>query len=115
MAEGKDMTDMRALIASLGDQMTEALSVSVERAPTKKGSFRGVAVLGMGGSGIGGAILADMLREGCSVPFMAVSDQTLPGWVDSSCLVVASSYSGNTEETLAALGEAGSAVAPLRR
>ena len=106
MAESKDMTDMRALIASLGDQMAEALSVSVERAPTSNGPFRGVVVLGMGGSGIGGAILADMLREGCPMPFMAVSDQTLPGWVDSSCLVVASSYSGNTEETLAALGEA---------
>ena len=107
MAESKDMTDMRTLIVSLGDQMADALSVSVERAPKAKGPFRGVVVLGMGGSGIGGAILADMLREGCPMPFMAVSDQTLPGWVDSSCLVVASSYSGNTEETLAALGEAG--------
>lgn len=64
MAESKDMTDMRTLIVSLGDQMADALSVSVERAPKAKGPFRGVVVLGMGGSGIGGAILADMLREG---------------------------------------------------
>ena len=106
MAEGKDMTDMRGLIVGLGDQMAEAIAVQVERAPTMNGSFRGVVVLGMGGSGIGGAILADMLRTGSQAPFMAISDQTLPGWVDSSCLVVASSYSGNTEETLAALEEA---------
>ena len=65
MAESKDMTDMRALIASLRDQMAEALSVSVERPPSSNGPFRGVVVLGMGGSGIGGAILADVLREGC--------------------------------------------------
>ena len=42
MAESKDMTDMRALIASLGDQMAEALSVSVERTPTRTGRFVGL-------------------------------------------------------------------------
>jgi glucose/mannose-6-phosphate isomerase len=37
---------------------------------------------------------------------MAHADQGLPGWLDEECLVVASSYSGNTEETLAALAMA---------
>ena len=98
--------NMRLLIAGLGTQMNEALNVAVERRPGTPPAFRGVAVLGMGGSGIGGAVMADMLSSELRIPFVAVSDQVLPGWVDASCLVVASSYSGNTEETLAAAEEA---------
>ena len=97
---------MRQLIEGLGAQMAEALTVSVTRAPSDPTPFRGVVVLGMGGSGIGGAVLADMVRATSPTPVQAVSDQVLPGWVDADCLVVASSYSGNTEETLAALNEA---------
>ena len=97
---------MRQLIEGLGAQMAEALKVSVTRAPSDRTPFRGVVVLGMGGSGIGGAVLADMVRATSPMPVQAVSDQVLPGWVDADCLVVASSYSGNTEETLAALNEA---------
>ena len=97
---------MRQLIEGLGAQMAEALKVSVMRPPADRKPFRGVAVLGMGGSGIGGAVLADMVRATSPMPVQAVSDQVLPGWVDADCLVVASSYSGNTEETLAALNEA---------
>ena len=106
MAEVNEAPDMRRLVAGLGQQMAEALKVPVANAPVHVGEHRGVVVLGMGGSGIGGAVLADVLRSTCPVPFQAVSDQVLPGWVDASCLVVASSYSGNTEETLAALDEA---------
>ena len=97
---------MRQLIEGLGAQMAEALTVSVTSAPSDRKPFRGVVVLGMGGSGIGGAVLADLVRATSPVPVQAVSDQVLPGWVNADCLVVASSYSGNTEETLAALNEA---------
>ena len=106
MAKTKNTPNMRQLVQGLGVQMMEALQVPVGHAPSGKMSYRGAIVLGMGGSGIGGAVLADMLRPSLSMPLMAVSDQALPGWVDSDCLVVAVSYSGNTEETLAALSEA---------
>ena len=106
MTDSNDAPDMRRLVAGLGQQMEEALNVAVANAPADPTEHRGVVVLGMGGSGIGGAVLADVLRPICPIPFQAVSDQVLPGWVDESCLVVASSYSGNTEETLAALDEA---------
>lgn len=98
--------NMRDLIAGLGDQMKEALLAPISPEPSSELSFRGVAILGMGGSGIGGAIMSDLLRSSSAIPVVAVSDQVLPGWVDEHCLVVASSYSGNTEETLACLEEA---------
>ena len=94
--------DMRALIAGLQGQMRLALSSNVRFPVESTRSYSGIVVLGMGGSGIGGAVMADMLRGTSPVPLVAHADQGLPGWVDERCLVVASSYSGNTEETLAA-------------
>ncbi|HXG42742.1 MAG TPA: bifunctional phosphoglucose/phosphomannose isomerase [Dehalococcoidia bacterium] len=64
---------------------------------------RGLAVLGMGGSAIAG----DYLRSlGTRLPVGLVRSYDLPPWVDSQTLAVASSYSGNTEETLSACQQA---------
>lgn len=62
-----------------------------------------LAVLGMGGSAIAG----DYLRAlGTRLPVAVVRSYELPPWVDEETLAVASSYSGNTEETLAAFQQA---------
>ena len=106
MIDPANPAKMRALIAGLQDQMRSALSSEVRFPVLSQRSYSGVLVLGMGGSGIGGAVMADMLRGTSRVPVMAHADQGLPGWLDEECLVVASSYSGNTEETLAALAMA---------
>lgn len=60
----------------------------------------------MGGSGIGGTIVAELLQDECMVPVAVVNDYALPAFVNASTLVIASSYSGNTEETYAALQDA---------
>ncbi|MCL5071700.1 MAG: bifunctional phosphoglucose/phosphomannose isomerase, partial [Actinobacteria bacterium] len=60
-------------------------------------------ILGMGASGISGEIIKDLLNElGNSDVVEVVHDYKIPGWVDKDTLVIANSYSGNTEETLAA-------------
>ncbi|MEA3344848.1 MAG: bifunctional phosphoglucose/phosphomannose isomerase [Chloroflexota bacterium] len=64
--------------------------------------FRGVLVLGMGGSAIGGDLLAALAARSSPVPIQVNRDYTLPDWVGDSTLVIGSSYSGSTEETLAA-------------
>jgi len=61
-----------------------------------------MVVLGMGGS----AIAADYLAAICQRPVVAVRGYHLPPWVDETTLVVASSYSGQTEETISAFQEA---------
>lgn len=65
-----------------------------------------IAVIGMGGSGIGGDLLRTLLAEDAPVPVAVVKDYRLPAFVDRAALVFACSYSGNTEETLAAYDEA---------
>jgi len=65
-----------------------------------------VVVLGMGGSAIGGDLVRSLLSSE-SQPIIFVSrDYDLPAFVDERTLVIASSYSGNTEETLSAFSQA---------
>ena len=62
-------------------------------------------IVGMGASGISGDILKDLLYDK-NIIVESVHDYTLPGWVDADTVVVACSYSGETEEVLSAAYEA---------
>ncbi|HEX7070331.1 MAG TPA: bifunctional phosphoglucose/phosphomannose isomerase [Rhodothermales bacterium] len=67
---------------------------------------RCVVIAGMGGSAIGGDLLAALATSSARIPVIVSRSYTLPAYVDESTLVVISSFSGNTEETLAAMEEA---------
>jgi glucose/mannose-6-phosphate isomerase len=61
---------------------------------------RDIAICGMGGSAIAGELVAGAYAERMTVQITVVRDYVLPGWVGEDTLVILSSYSGNTEETL---------------
>ncbi|MBN1464501.1 bifunctional phosphoglucose/phosphomannose isomerase [candidate division KSB1 bacterium] len=65
-----------------------------------------IVVAGMGGSAIGGELLAGLCLEQMDIPLLVHRDYTAPRFINSRTLVLASSYSGNTEETLSALRSA---------
>lgn len=65
-----------------------------------------VIIAGMGGSALAGLMLKTWLAGELHVPVEIVRDYTLPAYVDTSTLVVASSYSGNTAETINCFAEA---------
>lgn len=60
-----------------------------------------VVICGLGGSGIGGDVLSELLRNELGVPVAVNKGYILPAFVDASTLLILSSYSGNTEETIA--------------
>ena len=64
-----------------------------------------VVIVGMGGSAIGGDVVHRLALSESKVPVRVHRDYNLPAFVDASTLVIASSYSGNTEETLSAFTE----------
>lgn len=68
--------------------------------------LQNVLIAGMGGSAIGGDLVATYLASQSKVPIWVHRDYDLPAWVDGSTLVIASSHSGNTEETVAAFDQA---------
>src|SRR4030042_1530928 len=65
-----------------------------------------VVVLGMGGSAIGGSLLRNLASRITKPIIFVTRDYDLPALVDDRTLVIASSYSGNTEETLSAFSQA---------
>jgi glucose/mannose-6-phosphate isomerase len=61
-----------------------------------------IIVAGMGGSGIGGELLKDWARNKTAVPIEVNKEYNLPAYADKKTLVLLSSYSGDTEESLGA-------------
>ena len=59
-----------------------------------------IVILGMGGSAIGGDLVSSLVSNELKIPLVTYRSYQLPAYVDSQTLVIASSYSGNTEETL---------------
>ncbi len=73
--------------------------------PERLRDAKQVVILGMGGSAIGGDLVASLAEPEAHVPIHVYRGYHLPAYVDKRTLVVASSYSGNTEETLACFRE----------
>jgi glucose/mannose-6-phosphate isomerase len=65
-----------------------------------------IFILGMGGSAIGGELVNSLVMREAKIPLSICRDYDLPACVDSQTLVIASSYSGATEETLSAFQQA---------
>jgi glucose/mannose-6-phosphate isomerase len=70
-------------------------------------SRAGLVVAGMGGSAIGGDLARVALGDHASRPIVTARDYGLPGWTTPDTTVLCASYSGETEETLAAFEAAG--------
>jgi glucose/mannose-6-phosphate isomerase len=102
-----DPGDMLAAVGGLGGQLREGFDLGrgVAGQPPAE-ALRSVAVCGMGGSGIVGDVLQASLAERLAVPVVAVKGYGLPAFCAKDTLVLAVSYSGDTEETLAAYAQA---------
>jgi glucose/mannose-6-phosphate isomerase len=92
-----------ALPAQVRDAWDRSRSLTL---PDSHRAAQAVAVLGMGGSAIGGDLVRGIWSDRLRVPLEVVRGYDLPAWVGPGTLVVASSHSGATEETIAAFGQA---------
>lgn len=103
----QDKSGMLDLIYKFPEHCEEAIDIATR-------SIRGlrfhnilnVVIAGLGGSAIGGDLLRMLTLDGASIPIVVNRDYNLPAFVDDKTLVIASSYSGNTEETLTAYEQA---------
>jgi len=76
-------------------------------------TITGVVVAGMGGSALAAMLVKSWLKSEMSMPINIVRTYDLPAYVDKNTLVIASSYSGNTEETISCLKQAESQGAQI--
>ena len=74
--------------------------------PESYAHVKNIVVAGMGGSVLGTHLIQSVFKDQLTVPVLIVPDYTLPSFVNEDTLVILSSYSGSTEETLAAAEDA---------
>lgn len=102
-----DTQNMLGEINHLPSQLEQAWEMGNQLPLPQVGPIQQVLIAGMGGSAIGADLLGAYLEPLGRVPFIVQRDYTLPGWANSpATLVVASSHSGNTEETLSVFEQA---------
>lgn len=92
---------MKELITRFPAQLREAVTIAQNSTLSKaKHPIRNVVICGLGGSGIGGTIVKEIVHAEATVPIDVMKSYSLPSYVNENTLVICSSYSGNTEETL---------------
>jgi glucose/mannose-6-phosphate isomerase len=96
------LDDVLAIPDHLGDALWRVESARLSGEPST-----GLLVCGMGGSAIGGDLAAAALGERLGGPLLTVRGYRLPGWAAAGWTVLCSSYSGETEETIACFDAAG--------
>ncbi len=98
-----DLEDMLARIKELPTQCKQAWKAIMDfDLPPHFANIDRVVILGMGGSAIGGDLVRSLVQSESKIPVIIHRDYGLPAFADVRTLLIASSYSGNTEETLSA-------------
>ncbi|MDD5450041.1 MAG: bifunctional phosphoglucose/phosphomannose isomerase [Candidatus Omnitrophica bacterium] len=101
-----DKSDMLSLLMGFSAQLKKAMGLT---GPVKLPNAKAVSSVvfsGLGGSAIGGDVARCCLSEEMEIPFIVNRDYDIPAFVGPNTLFFASSYSGNTEETLSAYKKA---------
>ncbi len=101
-----DVSDMLKLLGDFPEQNAEARRLQASPPLARKVAVKNVVFCGLGGSAIAGDLLCAAFSQKIKVPAVVCRDYHLPPWTGPETLVVALSYSGNTEETLSAWHEA---------
>ncbi|MFH0840864.1 MAG: SIS domain-containing protein [bacterium] len=92
-------------IAMLPNQLLDGLKTKLDMPKNYKNIDR-VVISGMGGSNLAARIINSTLANDLKVPILINNSYEVPAYVDRNTLFIASSYSGNTEETISAYCEA---------
>lgn len=92
---------MNELIERFMDQLEEGIQIgrSASIRPASP-DITHIYVAGLGGSGIGADFVSSFIEDECKLPFLVRKGYHVPAFVGPKTLAIASSYSGNTEETL---------------
>lgn len=94
-----DTRDMLQMAADMPDHLRDSFLIG-RSAQVEHDDIRNIVICGLGGSAIGGDMISTCLSESCKVPCDVTRSYSVPAHVGSDSLVIAVSYSGDTEETL---------------
>ncbi len=98
---------MKGLIEDFTSHLAKSIEIcnNTSLKPSNK-EIQSVLICGLGGSGIGGTVVSQIVANDAKTPIVINKDYKIPAFVNKNTLVICSSYSGNTEETLEMLASA---------
>jgi glucose/mannose-6-phosphate isomerase len=98
---------MKGLIEDFTSHLAKSIEIcnNTKLKPSNK-KIESVLICGLGGSGIGGTVVSQIVGNDANTPIVINKDYKIPAFVNQNTLVICSSYSGNTEETLEMLAQA---------
>ncbi len=98
--------EMLNLIKRFPEFILTGYNLTNKKCQFKKSDIKNIVYAGMGGSAIAGDILREILFDKIDIPFEVVRNYELPKYVNKNTLVIISSFSGNTEETISCMKNA---------
>lgn len=102
-----DSKNMLGSIELFGKQIEQVWSVAKKlKIPAAYKKIENIVVVGMGGSALGAHVIKELFKKELTVPVEIINHYTIPAYVNKNTLVIASSYSGTTEEAISAAQEA---------
>lgn len=97
---------MQALIEGFPQQLQKAMEIGrSQRVTPLQSPIHHIVIAGLGGSGIGGSLVESIASPHLQVPIIVCKNYDIPAFVGKHTLFIASSFSGETEETLIALSQ----------
>lgn len=98
---------MKEYIEGFSEQLKEAIEIGKSFVLTNSNAdINKVIISGMGGSGIGGNLVNAIVDREIKVPIIINKTYTLPAFTDENTLIILSSFSGETEETISVMNQA---------
>ncbi len=88
------------------EQIEYVINLKFDLSNINRDKINSIVVAGLGGSAIGGELISNIFRDDIKLPYTVSRNYNLPKFVNENTLVILSSYSGNTEETLSAAEQA---------
>ena len=101
-----DKSNMLGSVEALHKQLTHAWEDTEKLSFTATAEIEEIVLAGMGGSALGADVIKHLYKDTLTVPFDIIREYTLPKYVGPQTLVILASYSGTTEEVIAAAKEA---------
>ena len=101
----KNLVEMDQLINTFSIQLQEAIEIGKAANIQVSDHINNVVVTGLGGSGIGADLTRELVHTKLIVPMESVKGYQLPNYVNNNTLMIVSSYSGNTEETISCFNQ----------
>lgn len=110
VVHGVDLAKMGDAIAGMGGHLRDA-SIRSRQALDgcslpQKSEISNIVLAGLGGSAIGGDLVRSYIIDHTDIPFSINRTYNLPGFVNKNSLLIVSSYSGGTEESLSMFDDA---------